>query len=141
MGIDNISIPMEEILGPEASEILNELERITRENLYNEIMSWCSVAQDEGKQKLYEQMAYSIEAKASINGSTFTTTGRIIDVPEGMEADASMMEENADTKSNIFINDRLNDYVNSDSIQQRIMKYIEPYLTEEIANKLGGALS
>ena len=137
MGIENIHIPLQEILEARKKDvedyIVNELE--------TQAAAEASMAKDNETQDKYYQMASSGYAIVTFNDSSVTMVGRYADIPKGFEENAATLEANTDVRIQALADQFFDDIVNSDEVKNKVAEYVKPFVIEEISNVLGGSAS
>jgi len=137
MGIENMHIPLAEILEAKKEEI--KMKAVNR--LIDEAEIEASATQDEKVQYKLYQMTSSAYADVSFTDSSVLINARFADIPDDMAEHASMIESNADVKINALANQYFDDMLNSDDVKNKIVDYVKPIVIEEISNMLGGSAS
>lgn len=137
MGIENMHIPLQEILEANKKDvenyIVNELEA--------QAAAEASMAKDNETQEKYYQMASSGYAVVTFNDTSVTMIGRYADIPKGFEESAATLESNTDVRMQALADQFFNDILNSDEVKNKIADYVKPIVIEEISNTLGGSAS
>ena len=104
----------------------------------HQIIAEASAAQSEETKEKLQALLNNTRVRLDVNGNSLSVDLFYLNVPEGMEDYAEMLEENARIVTEIRVKDMVEDYLEFSDVREKIYGYVNELVVDHLRSAIGG---